>query len=293
MQIECYSQRMLHPFRGVRCILSSEDMQAITTDGVNWTINVADTGMNAFVDVNDTVPFHTSVIRFAKWSLQHGLQHEPMVTLVDYEGIARRVERLLPHLQACQQNIPFGFNDVYELWLLDQAQQPLALLQSTSSETATQQRESLRWRYTRTPGMDDSELRDLLNAIEAVAGTPYRAQWFRRDDHGAGHGLHGINLDNGLHARILESNAFATLLIREDALAAPAAQQVQRYHHQLAPWLLMLPNLNVDLRAQLEIQASEQAGQMARLYRLYPQVLDTSLLNRVRVEARLRGELPA
>ena len=42
MNIVCYSERILNPFRGVMNIIALDDAEAVTTDGVNWSLYVRD-----------------------------------------------------------------------------------------------------------------------------------------------------------------------------------------------------------------------------------------------------------
>jgi len=48
----------------------------------------------------------------------------------------------------------------------------------------------------------------LTSYINARAGRPAIAQWFRRESNGCGAGLGGINLAGGLEGRTLSSAAF-------------------------------------------------------------------------------------
>ena len=43
MELECYAQRLLNPFRGVMNIIAYQGAEAVTTDGVHWDIYVRDT----------------------------------------------------------------------------------------------------------------------------------------------------------------------------------------------------------------------------------------------------------
>ena len=42
MDIVCYSERILNPFRGVMNVIALDDAEAVTTDGVNWSLYVRD-----------------------------------------------------------------------------------------------------------------------------------------------------------------------------------------------------------------------------------------------------------
>lgn len=55
-----------------------------------------------------------------------------------------------------------------------------------------------------------------------------------------------------------------------------------------APQLLLLPYLSQATRERLECLAVDQAEAVDRLWRLYPQIHNQALLNRARVEARIR-----
>ena len=51
MNIVCYSERILNPFRGVMNVIALDDAEAVTTDGVNWLLYVRD-----YFDTADDVP---------------------------------------------------------------------------------------------------------------------------------------------------------------------------------------------------------------------------------------------
>lgn len=38
MQIECYAQRLLNPFRGTMQVVKYASAEAVSTDGVHWDI---------------------------------------------------------------------------------------------------------------------------------------------------------------------------------------------------------------------------------------------------------------
>ncbi|MEJ2423541.1 MAG: hypothetical protein P8101_03625, partial [Candidatus Thiodiazotropha sp.] len=55
------------------------------------------------------------------------------------------------------------------------------------------------------------------------------------------------------------------------------------------PQLLMLPHIPPDQRARLEELAVRQAQLVERFFPLYPEIHNKDLLNRARVEARIRS----
>ena len=68
----------------------------------------------------------------------------------------------------------------------------------------------------------------------------------------------------------------------------PLRRLVADYIDWLAPYLLTLPRLDPGLRGYLEEQAAKQAVLLDALWRPYPDVADRGLLQRARVEAKLR-----
>jgi hypothetical protein len=87
---------------------------------------------------------------------------------------------------------------------------------------------------------------------------------------------------------VLGVDDFPELLIRETWPSAADAGLVADYIAWCAPRLLALDSLSDRTRARLEPLACRQPLLVDTLYRLYPRVIDRSLLDRVRVEARLR-----
>lgn len=47
MDIRCYSQRLLNPFRGAMNIIEYQGAEAVTVDGVHWDIYVRDLALVA------------------------------------------------------------------------------------------------------------------------------------------------------------------------------------------------------------------------------------------------------
>ncbi|MFZ1536793.1 MAG: hypothetical protein WAT23_05340, partial [Chromatiaceae bacterium] len=85
----------------------------------------------------------------------------------------------------------------------------------------------------------------------------------------------------------LEAEDFPELLLWEDWEEAGERERAGQYFAALAPRLLMLP-LGAATRARLEQAAANQALAVDQFHRLYPQVMDSAQLVRLRVEARLR-----
>ena len=76
MDIQCYSQRLLNPFRGVINVNKYQSAEAVTTDGINWDIYVSNEEL--LKDLDDSQRVQISDIRYGKWSKQKGLKRGPL-----------------------------------------------------------------------------------------------------------------------------------------------------------------------------------------------------------------------
>ena len=130
----------------------------------------------------------------------------------------------------------------------------------------------------------DAEL--LEQQVRRAAGRRLNTQWFRRGPDGALGLAH--RAAKGLAGRFLPETAFPPLLLREDWSDRREQALVSDYIAWLSPYLLTLPGLDDALRRQLEGQAVHRALLVDAIWRLYPRILDQDLVNRARVEARLR-----
>jgi hypothetical protein len=207
-------------------------------------------------------------------------------------------DALCEHLQALNDHIPFVFKDEFELWLLDRASQPLALLHSVFAPDEIALDIPPEWRagyaahdrFTSNALGCDNAGDTLTRYINAHAGPAPAAQWFQRNEDGSGTGLVGIHLlDHALIGRRLPGPAFPTLLLADIGHDSAHQQLIDDFHAWQAVWLLTLPGLNPDARHRLESQARRQAAVVESQFRLYPQVLDEGLIQAARVEARLRA----
>lgn len=124
----CYSQRLLNPFRGVMNIIEYQGAQAVSTDGIHWDIYVRD---NELVkDLANSHKVQTSDIRYGSWSENSGLKRGAIYPSEDFKLLEQQGEIVYQYLLKHHTDIPFPLNDCFELWLLDETDQPLALLHS-------------------------------------------------------------------------------------------------------------------------------------------------------------------
>ncbi|HMA11091.1 MAG TPA: hypothetical protein VKO83_04330 [Steroidobacteraceae bacterium] len=296
MQIECYAQRLLNPFRGVVHTIRYRSAEALTTDGIEWDIYVAN---DALLDGLGRAGKRAQIsdIRYGHWSAEKGLKRGPLFPSDDFKRLEDMGAVVYEHLLVMHREVPFPFLDQFELWLLDRRDRPLALLHSVRNDSETDTRPPLDWRAgiaaqegfqsTAVTGLAESPAAYLTRHVNSLASGV--AQWFRRSDDGAGLGLHTLKGGEALRGRVLEADAFPPLFIATASMDASHADLVRDYHAWQAPWLLLLPCLDATTRRALESCACRQAEKIEKHCRLYPAVLDRAALQAARVEAALVG----
>lgn len=299
MQIECYAQRLLNPFRGVVHTIRFQSAEAVTTDGVEWDIYVAN---DALLDGLGRAGKRAQIsdIRYGHWSAETGLKRGPLYPSDDFKRLEHMGAVVYEHLLQVHREVPFALRDAFELWLLGPDDQPLALLHSVRNHSETDTRPPLDWRagmaaqerfhsaaIADLPDSAGSYLTHHVNMLSSGV-----AQWFCRADDGAGLGLHTLNGGDALQGRVLEAEAFPPLFIATTGMDAAHTRLVQDYHAWQAPWMLLLPHLDPGTRSALEASACLQADLIEKYCRLYPAVIDRAALQAARVEAALVRSQP-
>lgn len=302
MNIECYAQRLLNPFRGVMNIIEYRGAEAVTTDGIHWDIYVRDDELVA--DLNNSHKIQTSDIRYGNWSARDGLKRGAIYPSEDFRILEHRGAIVFEDLLRQHTEVPFPLRDNIELWLLDVHSAPLALLDSVVRAKDIELDCPLDWRagqecrkHFQANAMQQlSEAENtgigagdyLTRYINGRAGDTPRAQWFRRLPDGRGEGLRGINLPRELEARSLPDHVFPPYFL-SDADSAPRHRQlIQEFIDWQAPWLLLLQNLMPAARQRFERLARSRALAVEKHYHLYPDIVDHDPLTAARVEAALR-----
>ncbi len=294
----CYAQRLLNPFRGVMNIIEYQGAEAVTTDGLNWDIYVRDTGL--VEDMADSHKVQTSDIRYGSWSKQQGLKRGAIYPSDDFKILEHRGAVVYDYLLHHQEDIPFPFRDNYELWLLDERNLPLALLNSAIREEDIDFDARIDWRagiecgkHFRSAAADTPSAGACLTTfINALAGKTPRAQWFRRVAGGTATGLAGINLPTALGSRHLDDTAFPEFFVREHEGDHRHQQLLADFIAWQAPCLLLLQHLDRQTRAHFEQLAMRRALSVQQHYRLYPAIIDSDAIKAARVEALLRAGEP-
>jgi hypothetical protein len=299
MQIECYAQRLLNPFRGVVHVIRYASAEAVTTDGIEWDIYVAN---DALLDGLGRAGKRAQIsdIRYGHWSAEKGLKRGPLYPSDDFRRLEHMGAVVYEHLRRVHREVPFQFRDPFELWLLDRDDRPLALLHSVRNDSETDTRPPLDWRAGiaaqerfqsgALAGLAEPAGVYLTRYVNSLSGGV--AQWFRRSDDGAGLGLHTLKGGEALRGRVLEADAFPPLFIATAGMDPAHVRLVHDYHAWQAPWMLLLPHLDEATRRAFEASACQQAEMVEKHCRLYPAVIDRAALQAARVEAALVRSQP-
>ncbi len=279
MHPKYYALRRVNPYRGVAQIVEVGDATARSQDGVTWHLR-ADDG--------------SGLVR-------------PVGVWVEGEGFKLGQPGGLGDLIAALETsppLPFPIFDTQELWLLDREHGlPLALLATERAGVRRGEQPDPEWlpfvkSYTgfhsptlaRRDATAASGVRhkDTLARWVNQAARPHpMAQWFNRDQDGAGTGGPGLRLPYEWRSRQMPAEAFPELLVRETGNSRLEQSVIDDYHAWLAPLLLLWPRLSSETRARLELQACDHPQWLARIHRLLPIQLDPARIRAALVAARL------
>lgn len=301
---QCYSQRLVNPFRGILSVVETEDADAVSSDGVHWALYIHGETEDVRMSDGSLRDVVLPDIKFGDWSARDGLKRSPVRNVADLDRLDAIGSHLLEAVKRAASDIPFPLRDQDELWLLDRDDRPLALLCVAVNEGERETPQNLSWRpgeIAKARFVSDHELvnadagrcaglvvEDLINA---ACGARPRAQWFWRSSDGSGVGQDGVAIDSAIMGRTLAAGEFPPLLLGT-AWAAPRERAlIEEFLDWQAPWLLQLQHLSRDARARLEQLAARRPGEVAKCHRLYPEVIDADRLTAARVEAQLRGAL--
>ena len=278
--IRAYSKRLLLPYVGVIQVVDLGWARALSIDGKNWAIRYTQ-------DEN-------------RQTLNGPLSHDPRVNLalmMRIEGDQFKTRVMRPALNPDRVRldsqrifdaistirVPFEAADRYEYWLLDASDEsPLALLQScVNKQEMTRPVPPPEWlaipaAELAVPDPDSQVEGDyvppvnyrLQTFIEKRAGKKPQACWFERLEPA--------------------TDDYPSCLIRDDWQDPECQRLCDLYLQRLAPRLLMIDGLPGTVRQRLEQAACEYVFDVEKFYPLYPEVVDNSLLNTARIEARMR-----
>ena len=218
MFVQYIAQRLLNPYRGVMHTIRYASAEAVTLDGAHWDIYVSNDALLEGLTVNRWTQI--TDIRYGSWSLTQGLKRGPLYPSDDFRRMEEMGAMVYEHLTRMHQQVPFALQDSIELWLLDSAQQPLALLSSVLTESAIDLDEPIVWRagysaaeHFTSPACaqlgysHEAPAEYLTRYINGRAGAQPVAQWFHRQADGGGLGLRSIGTE-ALQGRSLPMDAF-------------------------------------------------------------------------------------
>ena len=304
IEAHCYATRLLNPFQGVAQIVETEQARAISTDGSNWRVHIRSAIYKTpWSDL--AIPTHFDrFFVYGVWSQQEGLARVPIHPSLYQDHVEQAAQDLLAQLSRTCQQVPFQLCDNVELWLMDAAgKQPVALIASHINETDIPPNKQPHWypaENTDAPFTSDafaadqaratikSPTQDLLHrAIRLRCKQPFQALWVERRADGSGRILCNHKSKTMQRDEILPPEQFPPYLLDEHWPEPQAGQLVKDYLNWLAPFLLMLP-LSTQYRRELELQAQRRPLAVHTYHRLYPEVIDTTLLNKILVEAVMR-----
>jgi hypothetical protein len=291
MSIVCYAQRLLNPFRGVVNVIKYQSAEAVTLDGVHWDIYVANEALREGLKGKSQI----SDIRYGNWSESTGLKRGPVYPSDDFKRMEVQGHIVYEYLREHHRDVPFAFEDRFELWLLDEQRQPLALIHSALAQEETLLEVPLQWRagfaaeehFTSEAAGSDNSAICLSNFINSrVMGW----QWIERHAAGGGVGLPGGK--GGKAGQEYGVDMFPPWFLFPERYEAPYHQLVADYLNWQAPWLLLLDKLSDEVRRKMEMQARMRAAEMVKQHRLYPAVADPAQIKAAQVEMVLREKQP-
>ncbi len=296
MDVECYAQRLFNPFRGSMHTIRCAAAEAVTSNGVHWDIYV--TNDQLLDGLTPTRNAQVSEIRYGSWSESAGLKRGAIRTSGDFDRMEAMGEAVYAQLRRRHGEVPFPFRDDHELWLLDDAGAPLALLHSVTAERDMSFDIAPEWHAgyaarerfvsSAVPARGANAGDYLTRYINARAGASPAAQWFRRAPDGGGTGLAGIRLEAKRVVRRLGAGEFPPLFLSDAGHDAGHRRLIEDFFDWQAAWFLVLPTLADDTRRHFESRARREAFVVEAQHRLYPRTLDARAIRAARVEALLR-----
>ncbi len=288
-------------------MLETENARAVSTDGINWRIQIQSEIYHTPWQELAIPSNYDRYFMYGIWSKTDELAKTPVHPTLYQEHVEQSVQDLVELLTTQHEQVPFTARDDYECWLLDaKTYRPLVLIDS-----ATGDEEPV---FARVPSWYPCEHNDnsfsttaflarqqnvansvhakdiLSNVIKDQVGTNATAIWVKRDDAGTGAGkIVAVNRKNSkLENKLLAADEFPALGIQTTWGDSDQRLITYDYISWLSPVLLTLPHLSPDKRTQLEQAAQKRPFAVEKHYRLYPEICDKALLKKILVEAAIR-----
>ncbi|HIP53259.1 MAG TPA: hypothetical protein EYH03_04525, partial [Chromatiales bacterium] len=184
----CYSQRMLDPFHGMMSVVETAHADAVSCDGVHWTLFIHWEPEEGTPDDQDGLLVQSPDIRFGSWNARDGLKRAPVRSTTDYGRLQCEGGELVHLLERLAERVPFPARDCYELWLLDEVDGlPLALVGSACKEKELRQSPPAGWNagiraqnFFAQKGRAPDLIEKLTDQVNAASGCRMAMQWFLR-----------------------------------------------------------------------------------------------------------------
>jgi len=298
--ITSYSLRVLCPFSGTARIIQQQNIRAISNNGVNWRIQIQTNSEN--LD-------HYTL--FGLWTKKEGLHKFPVHHLQASSQQLNSANIFLERWSGNIDNLSFPLRDTMECWLLDQQQQPLALLNAQPVGKALPhvqptwlpcaqgdhtfassylQQQSQQYGNSSEPEYH----RDLVALqIHQTASQNREIQWFHRQDDGSGVGQSDYLAHATLAGRQLSKDNFPHYLLRQYWDCDAEQRLIDDFFHWQSPWLLCLPDISDVERRLLEAQACTYPQRLHALHHLYPMLLQKDFMTKILIQARLESASPS
>lgn len=300
----CYAKRLLNPFRGVAQIVETDRARAVSTDGINWRVQLRSEIYKTPWQELANSQQQEGYFMYGVWSRQDGLARIPVHPTLYQEHVEQAMQDLLFCLTDASHHIPFALADTTELWLMDAAGTiPIALLASALPGDTLATPDPLDWyasenaetHFTSTAFAQEqarstirSRTQDLLHrCLKRRCLQPYNALWVERLADGSGRILCNHKMHTQRRDEVIAPARFPDCLLNEDWQEQDIRQLVSDYLQWQAPLLLLLP-LGMPRRRQLEHAAQQRPIAVYTYHHLYPALADQTLLNKILVEAVLR-----
>lgn len=258
-----YSQKLGPPYSGQVQIVESDTYRALTLDGLAWEVQFVN---RAHVRVTTVTEDEIK----ARAKNPDSVSDESDQLLNELIGFLASVE------------LPFKANDHFEFWTLDKDDNtPLAMIFACSKPEHMSKFPS----YPDWTALPDSVMPITKTEHEIAAKmAPVNYRFERLVAERSGQNRKGRWFDRREHA----DNEFPSLLVTQEWKNDEDTSLCRRYIERQAPRLLMLHGLTLEERESLEKASKPHATEVARFYKLYPDIVDSELINTLRVQARIR-----
>ncbi len=304
--ISCYAVRRLNPFAGVVEVVETEQGRAMCFDGLRWEIQVtAERVTSTWTGAAEPEGMQRQLYRFGIWSEAEGHGYVAANPILDFGLMHEAAEALIDRIKGALAAMPFALADNHELWLLDRhSLRPVVLLDSSLDAPLNAVNNGAHWQAATQFDCDFQSSSLIERGVASVSGPDHRChtnhveklvhqrgaglrQWYRRERAGEGRG-EPLQVPKSLLERIQPHDDFPETIISEEWDDPKDLELVHEYLEWKAAELLTLPTLSAERRRYFEQQLAGQSLKVDALWRLYPEIFDSTAIDAARVEARIR-----